>query len=143
METFENKKGSILIVEDDAISTFIAETLLQNEFKTYSVNNGYDAIKCVDEQEFDIVLMDINLGDEKMDGIRTMRLIKQNRKHRYLKVYAITAYADHEDWFIKQGFDGLFLKPVNEEMIDVLKETIYQKRTRVVKGCFISVGAAA
>ena len=87
----------------------------------------------MEEKEFDIVLMDINLGDERMDGIRTMRIIKHNRKHRYVKVFAVTAYSDDEQWFLKQGFDGLFVKPINEKMITALKETMLKKRTRLVK----------
>lgn len=133
MNTLENKNGSILIVEDDQVSIFIAETVLGKEFETRSVTNGYDAVKVMEEMEFDIVLMDINLGDERMDGIRTMRIIKQNRKHKYVKIFAVTAYSDDEQWFLKQGFDGLFLKPVNEQMRSALKETMIKKRTRLVK----------
>lgn len=127
MNTTQKEIGKVLIVEDDPTNIFLAEILLKNEFEIHSVTNGHDAIKAVDEKEFDVVLMDINLGDEGMDGIRTMRIIKQKRRHRYLKIFAITAYSDAEQWFLKEGFDEFFMKPVNDKVTNAIRETLIKK----------------
>jgi CheY-like chemotaxis protein len=57
-----------------------------------------------------------------MDGIKTMRMIRNNPKYRNLKIIAVTAYSDNRKWFIEQGFDELIIKPVVEAMIPALKD---------------------
>lgn len=116
---------AILIVDDDPTCIFLAQTALENHFRISSVSNGHAALKALEGEKFDLVLMDINLGDEQMDGIRTMRLIKQERKHKRVKVMAVTVFAHQKDWFTKQGFDGVFTKPVIEEKIlEAIHETL-------------------
>lgn len=110
-------KHHILIVEDDAICGFLAETALKNHYKTTLVTNGHDALEAIEKEKFDVVLMDINLNNATMDGIKTMRTIRYNRKHRYTKILAVTASSDAKEWYLKQGFDGHYMKPLMEEGI--------------------------
>lgn len=110
-------KVNILIVEDDPIHALIAESLLENYFNIQSVNNGHFALEIIEKQKFDIILMDINLNNPAMDGIKTMRNIRYNRKHRYTKIIAVTASSDARDWYLKLGFDGHYMKPLLEEGI--------------------------
>lgn len=118
-----NKIGRILIVDDDPISILISETLLQKHFHVSSVSNGFDAIKAVEENEFDIVLMDINLGNELMDGVATMKLIRQITKCANMKIFAITSYSPDDLTFLNQGFDRVYIKPIiKEEIIDAMKD---------------------
>jgi CheY-like chemotaxis protein len=121
-------KKKVLIVDDDEFSVFLCETLLQEHFELHSVSNGYDALKIVEEQEFDAILMDINLGDSNMDGIRTMRIIKHNRRHRNKVIFAITAYSNDRHLYINHGFDDMFVKPlIGENIIDKLQAKINKK----------------
>lgn len=116
---------SILIVDDDPTCVFLAQTVLENHFRVSSVSNGHAALELMKQEKFDLVLMDINLGDERMDGIRTMRMIKQERRHKRVKVMAVTVFAHQKEWFTRQGFDNVFTKPVIEEKIlEVINETL-------------------
>jgi CheY-like chemotaxis protein len=108
---------NVLIVEDDPIHSFILETLLAKHWKICSVNNGYAALEVIEKEKFDVILMDINLNDHTLDGIGTMRKIKYQRKHKDIKVIALTASSDAKEWFIKQGFDGHYMKPIEERTI--------------------------
>lgn len=108
---------NILIVEDDAICGFLAETALKKHYKTTLVTNGHEALKAVEKEVFDMILMDINLNDATMDGIKTMRTIRFNRKHNHIKIIAVTASSDDKAWFLKQGFDGHYMKPLLEKEI--------------------------
>ncbi|MDO8999249.1 MAG: response regulator [Bacteroidota bacterium] len=107
----------ILIVEDDPSSIFLAETYLKAHFKVHSVTNGYDALIMIEKTKFDIVLMDINLDDPAMDGPKTMRTIRYNRKYNHIKIIAVTAASGSREWYLKQGFDGHCLKPLFENGI--------------------------
>lgn len=117
MELNLNNKPNILIVEDDLICGFLAETALKNHYHTTIVTNGYDALKAIEQQTYHLILMDINLNYPAMDGLKTMRTIKFNRKHKNIKILAVTASSDDKAWFLKQGFDGHIKKPLLEKEI--------------------------
>ena len=117
MKKPEHNKANVLIVDDDAINIFLTREMLKNHCNLTAVLSGYEALKTLDKNIYDVILMDINLGDEYMDGLRTMRLIRQNWDHRYTRIFAVTAYSDARDWYVKQGFDDLFMKPVEKDKL--------------------------
>jgi CheY-like chemotaxis protein len=113
---------NILLVEDDLVTTFITESLLKQHYNIKSVSTGYAALKEMEEGKYDLVLMDINLGDINMDGIKTMRMIRNNPKHKQVRIIAVTAYSDNRKWFIEQGFNELIIKPLVEGMLPILEK---------------------
>lgn len=119
------KIASILIVDDDRISVMIAEALLQKYFHIHSAANGPEAMSVMEQEQIDIVLMDINLGDEVMDGIKTMKAIRQDGRYAHAKIFAVTACSDNDkEWYLQQGFDDLYIKPIiKEEMIEVINQS--------------------
>ena len=115
MYSLKNKSISILAVDDNPLDRLIVQTLLQQHFNIEVVSNGYDALDIIEEIKFDIILMDINLNDESLDGISTMKLIKQNEKHSHLKIFAITAYSEDINFHLEQGFDAMYIKTIIKE----------------------------
>lgn len=105
----------ILYVEDDPINALIVERLLGKYFHITIASNGEQALKMVQEKKFDLILMDINLGSEQMDGTEAMTLIKAMETYRETKVFAVTSYAMPEDriLFLSKGFDNYFAKPID------------------------------
>jgi CheY-like chemotaxis protein len=118
MTDLNNKTLKVLIVEDDPITVYINQCLLHH-YEVDAVTNGYAALEKVQTDRFDVILMDINLGDINMDGIRTMREIRKLRSQNHLRIIAITSYASNKQWYLEQGFDGFFLKPLDPE--DIIK----------------------
>lgn len=128
MNQLKTKATSILVVEDNPFDKLVVKVLLQNHFNIYIAINGQNALNILEEQKIDIVLMDINLGDENMDGTAVMKLIKNNKKHQHIKVFAVTAYAENENFYIEQGFDALYIKPViKEEIFEFIKKNMLNK----------------
>lgn len=117
MYSLKNKAISILVVEDNPLDTLIVKTLLQPYFNLETVSDGYDALAIIEEIKFNIILMDINLGDDTIDGVSLMKKIKKNIKHNHIKIFAVTAYAEDTGSFINDGFDGVYVKPVIKEEI--------------------------
>lgn len=117
MYILKNKPISILVVEDNPLDTLIVKTLLQPYFNLETVTDGCDALNIIEEIKFDIILMDINLGDDSEDGISLMKKIRKNIKHNHIKIFAVTAYFEDADSFINDGFDGVYVKPVIKEEI--------------------------
>ena len=125
-----------MLVEDDPVTIFITEKLLEKYYTVTSVKNGYDALSYIESQKFDVILMDINLGDLNMDGIKTMRMIRKNPKTRNIKIIAITSFSTNRTWYIQQGFDDLLLKPLEE---DTVIETIEKSFSKGHYGKFVGV----
>ena len=71
---------TILLVEDDAIISMSTELFLKEcNFSVVSAYNGEEALDYfTNENEIDLVLMDIDLG-EGMDGIKAAGLIYRKR----------------------------------------------------------------
>ncbi len=68
---------NILLVEDDeALRESLVEQLkLHEEFETYAVSSGADALAQIKEQHFDLLILDVGLPD--MDGRELCRLLRR------------------------------------------------------------------
>lgn len=113
-------QDSILIVDDDPLCIFLSERLLQHNFIVKSVLNGHDAFSECEKNFYDVVLMDINLGDINMDGIRTMKMIRNQTKNKETFMVALTAFSHSKKWYLDQGFDELFIKPMSTEILEAI-----------------------
>jgi len=104
----------ILYVEDDDINAIVLTRLLKN-YDIGRVKTPDEALDTVAATQFQLILMDINLGRGYMDGTELMGVIKE-RFPAYQKVpfFAVTAFAMPEDRqrFLDAGFDDYFAKPV-------------------------------
>jgi len=109
------EKIKVLIVEDNMlVAKDIAGCLEAEGFEIIAmVDNGEDAIRLADEHRPDITILDIGLGEGKMDGIETAGKIHQFVK---MPVIFLTAYAD--EGTIKRAAVALpasyLVKPVND-----------------------------
>ena len=87
-------------------------------------NNGVEAEELFRKNDFEIVLMDINMPNK--NGIEAMHTIREYEKKSESKtpIIALTANAvsgDREK-YIKEGFDDYLPKPIdNERLVQVLQ----------------------
>lgn len=109
----------ILYVEDDMINALILTKLLQSEFDIGHVIDGESCLRELSASNFEVVLMDINLGAGKMDGIETFKRIRQQEKTKSIPVIAVTSYAMPEDKqrFLNEGFDDYVAKPIDRDSL--------------------------
>lgn len=116
---------NILYVEDDAINALVMGKLLKGLYTVTHVFDGEACMEQLDQTTFDAILMDINLGRGKMDGVQTLHKIRAMRQYEFLKVIAVTSYALPEDRerFLLEGFDAYVPKPVDRsELITLLNQ---------------------
>ena len=72
---------SVLIVDDEPSILQPFEGLLTDEgFKVMTASNGYEALKIVEQDPPDIVLLDIWMPG--IDGIETLKEIRATNPHR-------------------------------------------------------------
>ena len=80
---------NILVVDDDmSVRTTFSSVLRQEGYRVTAVKNGYEAIKAIDEESFDLALVD--LGMPGMDGIEVLEKIKTRRPQT--RVIIFTGY---------------------------------------------------
>jgi CheY-like chemotaxis protein len=119
----------ILYVEDEPINAFVVKKMLE---KLYNIDIAYDAEQCLgllQTTKYDLILMDINLGDDEDGGINIMKKIGSIAEFKKIKVIAITAFAhpNDRDKFIKLGFNDYMAKPIEESNLIKVIETHIQK----------------
>lgn len=125
-EVVEKKK--ILVVEDDEISRDVLILFLKNLFNIDEARNGQTALEKADNNQYDLILMDVNLG-RGLTGIDITRNLKQRLNYANIPIIAITAFAmkgDKEE-FLQAGFDHYLAKPfTREELRATIKKYLPQ-----------------
>jgi two-component system sensor histidine kinase/response regulator len=114
----------ILIAEDNVINQQVIQYILQKlGYTPVMVQNGREAVDTAAANEFDIILMDLQMPE--MDGLEATRLIRQRNASRQPVIIALTANAmegDEEECLLA-GMNDYLGKPVKlEELIDKLQK---------------------
>ncbi|MEW6653418.1 MAG: response regulator [Bacteroidota bacterium] len=121
-------KKKILVVEDDEISRDVLILFLKNLFDIDEARNGQTALDKADNNQYDLVLMDVNLG-RGLTGIDITKNLKQRPNYAKVPIIAITAFAmkgDKEE-FLQAGFDHYLAKPfTREELRATIKKYLPQ-----------------
>jgi CheY-like chemotaxis protein len=114
-------KLRILLAEDNAINQKVASaTLHRRGFQVTIVNNGLEAIEAIENQTFDLVLMDVQMP--KMDGLQATAAIRRRETASggHLPIIALTAHAMQEDRerCLTAGMDDYAAKPINPSELE-------------------------
>ena len=102
---------SILIVDDEKEIADLIEVYLKNDgYTVYKCYNGMDALKCIEETELDLAVIDVMLPD--IDGFRICQKI---REKFYYPIIILTAKAGDGDKImgLTIGADDYITKPFN------------------------------
>lgn len=104
-------KYKIMIVDDEKEIADLLEVYLKNDGCTvYKFYNGTEALKCIEEKEIDLAILDIMLPD--IDGFRICQKI---REKYYFPVIMLTAKSEDIDKIqgLTLGADDYISKPFN------------------------------
>jgi len=112
-----------LVVDDNRINRMVAEGFLRRYgMEVHTAAGGEEAIKMVQQQNYDIVFMDHRMPG--MDGIEAARKIRSlGNKFTRLTIIALTANAlpGVRETFLREGLDDFLTKPImNKELKDIL-----------------------
>ena len=125
MDSMPPSHGSkVLLVEDYFANVLVATTLLQNFGYAYDVaSSGEEAIQKMAEQDFSIVLMDVQMP--KMDGFQATAHIRlrESKASKRTTIIGMTAHALQGDRerCLDAGMDDYIAKPFRPE---TLKEVL-------------------
>jgi signal transduction histidine kinase/DNA-binding response OmpR family regulator len=111
----------ILVAEDNMVNQMLAEAMLdQMGHSVKLVENGLEAVRALDEESFDAVLMDMHMPE--MGGVDATREIRRRETERGLArmpIIALTANAMAEavTECMEAGMDGYVSKPIKSELL--------------------------
>lgn len=112
---------NILAVDDNFANLKLINVLLVNlKANVTTANSGIKALNLVKSNNFDLILMDIQMP--QMDGIETTNEIKKYYNSINISpppVIAVTAHAilGEQENILKQGLDDYLTKPINETLL--------------------------
>ena len=108
----------ILLVEDNEINQLVAEELLRAVGYAVDVAcNGQEAVQKLEEEAYDLVLMDIQMP--VMDGLTAASMIRENKNLSTLPIIAMSANAMEKDRekSLCHGMDDHITKPISPEVL--------------------------
>jgi PAS domain S-box-containing protein len=121
----QRQKARILLVEDNPVNQKLALRFLEKlGFHADTAENGRQAIKALEKEPYNMVLMDVQMP--QMDGYETTRMIRDpasSVRNHHIPIVAMTAHAMTGDRqrCLAAGMNDYISKPVRSQQ---LHETI-------------------
>ena len=93
----ERTTKSILIVEDSTTTRALIRAVIEEmgDFNTVEAGSGFDALKLLPTQEFDLVITDINMPD--INGLELINFMKNNPRYSHLPLIIVSTEKSEED----------------------------------------------
>lgn len=119
------RKKSILIIDNNETSIKSAEEILKKTYNVSFENCAAKGIAALSSFIPDLILLDINMPD--MDGLRTFKIIKANRKLKNVPIIFMSTQGDinNELSALKLGGADILYKPfITDIMLTRIKNQI-------------------
>jgi len=132
MDTYVNlSKGKILVVEDEEdIAELITYNLAKYGYIIERVASGEEAMKRIDENAPDIILLDIMLPG--LDGIEICKRLKQSSDVSHIPVVMLTARGEEADVVtgLEIGADDYITKPFSPRVLVARVKAILRRQSQ-------------
>ena len=110
----------ILIVDDDTRIVDRLATLLASKYETVTASTGFDALQQLNEQRFDVVLLDL-----RMPGMDGPGLVQELQKRRInVPIVLISANPNLPAQAKAMGISHYLPKPFDIERLEEMVETL-------------------
>jgi CheY-like chemotaxis protein len=119
----------ILVADDNTINLRVATRVLRDMGHTGAlVTDGVKALKALESQQFDLVLLDVTMPE--MDGLSTLAEIRarEQRGAKRTPVIMVTAHDLPSDRtrFLAAGADGYVAKPLETDRLQAELDRLFR-----------------
>jgi CheY-like chemotaxis protein/HPt (histidine-containing phosphotransfer) domain-containing protein len=123
-----------LVADDDRVNQALVVRLLEKQgHEAVTVDNGRDALVRLEQQDFDLALIDVEMPE--MGGLETVALIreKESATGAHLPIIAMTAHAmkGDQERCLAAGADAYVSKPVSPRQLRDAIESLTPSASRV------------
>ena len=124
-----NYDTKVLLIDDDfAVCEALKRVLTSEDFQVLTTNGSQEALLICEKDEIDVVLLDLNLGNE--DGWKLFELLKELRPD--LPIIVISAHADRLTDSHSHRASGVLEKPFDvSTLLALLERTAPSEGQRV------------
>jgi len=105
----------VLVVDDSKTELmFLTDLLQKNGFSVKTAENADDAMRRLEEEQPDLILMDVVMPGQ--NGFQLTRAIARNPQYAAVPIILCTSKNQETDrvWGMRQGAKAYLTKPVNE-----------------------------
>lgn len=128
----------LLLVEDEEeLAAIVSKGLRRSGYAIDNAYDGEEALSCYEVNEYDLVILDLNLP--KIDGLEVLHKLRE--KNNYVKVLILSARSDIEDRVIglDMGANDYLIKPFDFKELEarirmLLRISFTQKSTELTCG---------
>ena len=118
---------TILIVEDSATTRALIRAVIDEigEFETIEASSGFEALKMLPQQEYDLIITDINMPD--INGLELISFVRNNPRFTHLPIVIVSTERSEEDKKrgMALGATAYVTKPFKSfELQEIIKKTI-------------------
>jgi CheY-like chemotaxis protein len=123
----------VLLAEDNVVNQRVGRRLIEKLGHSVAVvSDGRQAVRAVEEQEFDVVFMDVQMPE--LDGIEAAAAIRERERTtaKHQTIIAMTAHAMKGDCerCLAAGMDGYLSKPIRMDELSAVLAGIAAAVTR-------------
>lgn len=121
---------SILIVEDSSTTRSLIRTVIEDmgdDFFTHEASSGFEALKMLPQERFDLIITDINMPD--INGLELINFVKNDPRYKHIPLIIVTTERSVEDRErgIALGASAYITKPFKpEELQEVITKILNQ-----------------
>ena len=117
------KVKSVLVVEDSATTRAMIRAAIEDmgeDFTALEASTGFEALKMLPREEFDLIITDINMPD--VNGLELINFVKSNPNYRHIPMVIVTTERSSEDKErgLSLGASAYVTKPFRSEELQAV-----------------------
>ena len=118
---------TILIVEDSATTRALIRAVIDEigEYETVEAESGFEALKMLPQQEYDLIVTDINMPD--INGLELINFVRNNPRYNRLPIIIVSTERSEEDKKrgMALGATAYITKPFkSSELQEIIKKSL-------------------
>ena len=116
----------LLLVEDDEINQLTIKKGIEKEYKVLVADSAAGAIKILESNKVDLILMDISIRGE-LNGLEFTKELKNADKYKHIPVIVVSAHASESDITnsVNAGSNDFLSKPFSmQELLEKIKKNL-------------------
>ncbi len=132
------RKPSILVVDDEApMRESLKDWLMEDDYEVGLAAGGEEAIAMAKEKSWDVILLDLKMPG--MDGLETLKRLKEKDVNTEAEILMMTAYAtiDTAVQAMKEGAFDYLVKPFDPDEIEMEIKKIISHRELVLENILL------
>lgn len=119
--------NTILIVEDSATTRALIRAVIDElgDYETVEAGSGFEALKMLPQQEYDLIITDINMPD--INGLELINFVRNNPRYNHLPIIIVSTERSEEDKKrgMALGATAYVTKPFkSSELQEIIKKTL-------------------